>query len=89
MKSTDDSWRRRMVRCASGSLIPLMLWCSLAAAQSQPDQPELNDVHFHLTNYIQEGTDIHDFLKIMGTKVGRVGAIRNPFATGMVLPEFR
>ncbi|HXX73833.1 MAG TPA: hypothetical protein VEI50_01740 [Nitrospiraceae bacterium] len=33
-------------------------------AQSQPsttDQPELNDVHFHLTNYIQQGTDIHDF----------------------------
>lgn len=32
---------------------------------------ELNDSHFHLTNYIQEGTDIHDFLKIMGDKVGR------------------
>lgn len=32
---------------------------------------ELNDSHFHLTNYIQEGTDIHDFLKIMGNKVGR------------------
>lgn len=32
---------------------------------------ELNDSHFHLTNYIQEGTDIRDFLKIMGTKVGR------------------
>lgn len=31
-----------------------------------------NDSHFHLTNYIQEGTDIHDFLKIMGNKVGRV-----------------
>jgi Amidohydrolase len=29
------------------------------------------DSHFHLTNYIQEGTDIHDFLAIMGTKVGR------------------
>ena len=24
----------------------------------------------HLTNYIQEGTDIHEFLKIMGTRVG-------------------
>jgi Amidohydrolase len=29
------------------------------------------DSHFHLTNYIQEGTDIHDFLNIMGNKVGR------------------
>jgi Amidohydrolase len=33
--------------------------------------PEYNDVHLHLTNYIQEGTDIHDFIKLMGTKVGR------------------
>jgi hypothetical protein len=32
---------------------------------------ESNDSHFHLTNYIQEGTDVRDFLKIMGTRVGR------------------
>ena len=31
----------------------------------------VNDGHFHLTNYVQQGTDIHDFLKIMGDKVGR------------------
>jgi len=30
-----------------------------------------NDSHFHLTNYVQEGTDIHDYLAIMGDKVGR------------------
>ena len=30
-----------------------------------------NDSHFHLTNYIQEGTDVREFLKIMGTRVGR------------------
>ena len=29
------------------------------------------DSHFHLTNYIQEGTDIHKFLEVMGDKVGR------------------
>jgi hypothetical protein len=33
--------------------------------------PEFNDVHLHLTNYIQEGTDIRDFIKLMGTRVGR------------------
>jgi predicted TIM-barrel fold metal-dependent hydrolase len=55
-----------------------LLWCNLAAAQSRPDQPELNDVHFHLTNYIQQGTDIHDFLNIMGTKVGRVALFGIP-----------
>ena len=30
-----------------------------------------HDSHFHLTNYIQQGTDIHKFLEIMGDKVGR------------------
>src|SRR5262245_56380805 len=46
----------------------LLLGAGLALAA---DDPVVNDSHFHLTNYIQEGTDIHDFLKIMGTKVGR------------------
>src|SRR5580704_16685186 len=78
MTRSYDSWLHRMVRFAFGSVIPLVVWCSLAAAQSQPDQPELNDVHFHLTNYIQEGTDIRDFLKIMGTKVGRVALFGIP-----------
>jgi hypothetical protein len=35
-------------------------------------------VHFHLTNYIQQGTDIHDFLKIKGTEVGRVSLFGIP-----------
>jgi hypothetical protein len=30
-----------------------------------------NDSHFHLTNYIQQGTDIRKYLEIMGDKVGR------------------
>lgn len=30
-----------------------------------------HDSHFHLTNYVQEGTDIRDMLKIMGDKIGR------------------
>jgi predicted TIM-barrel fold metal-dependent hydrolase len=59
--------------------VPLLLCCTLAAAQSDSsDKFELNDGHFHLTNYIQEGTDIHDFLKIMGTKVGRVALFGIP-----------
>jgi hypothetical protein len=38
----------------------------------------VNDSHFHLTNYVQQGTDIHDFLRIMGTKVGRVALFGIP-----------
>src|SRR4026209_2868755 len=49
----------------------------VAAAQSR-DSYEVNDTHFHLTNYIQEGIDIHDFLKIMGTKAGRVALFGIP-----------
>jgi predicted TIM-barrel fold metal-dependent hydrolase len=33
--------------------------------------PEFHDVHFHLTNYIQEGLTAERFLQIMGTRVGR------------------
>src|SRR5579864_2056832 len=61
-----------------GLAISMLLWCALATAQLPSQQPELNDVHFHLTNYIQQGTDIHDFLKIMGTKVGRVALFGIP-----------
>jgi len=39
---------------------------------------ELNDSHLHLTNYVQQGTDIHDFLKVMGDKVGRVALFGIP-----------
>ena len=42
------------------------------------EDPVVNDVHFHLTNYIQKGTDIHEFVKIMGTKVGRVALFGIP-----------
>jgi hypothetical protein len=37
---------------------------------AQPNY-QFNDSHFHLTNYIQEGISIRDFLKIMGTTTGR------------------
>jgi len=40
-------------------------------AQAQQGTPEFHDSHFHLTNYVQEGTDVRAFLKIMGTRAGR------------------
>ena len=43
-----------------------------SAEATKPDTYLFNDSHFHLTNYIQEGTDIHVYLKdIMGDKIGR------------------
>ena len=49
-----------------------------AAVSAQTSPYLVNDSHFHLTNYVQQGTDIHDFLKIMGNKVGRVALFGIP-----------
>ncbi len=40
-------------------------------AQGPGAANEFYDSHFHLTNYIQEGIDVRQFLRIMGTRVGR------------------
>src|SRR6186997_2437330 len=56
----------------------LFLFSNNGFSQGSKDSVLLNDSHFHLTNYIQEGTDIHDFLKIMGNKVGRVALFGIP-----------
>src|SRR5262245_11042583 len=41
------------------------------AAQAAGAANEFDDSHFHLTNYVQQGITPRDFLKIMGTRVGR------------------
>ena len=39
---------------------------------------DFNDSHFHLTNYIQEGLTLPEFLKIMGSKTGRAAVFGIP-----------
>jgi hypothetical protein len=60
----------------------LLLLGSLAAcgmlAQSSNGAFEVNDSHFHLTNYIQEGPRMQEFLQTMGDKVGRVAVFGIP-----------
>lgn len=81
MKST---WRLKHRRTGGFScflITFLLLCCGQASPQSGVSagtEPEVNDSHFHLTNYVQEGTDIHKFLEIMGTKVGRVALFGIP-----------
>jgi predicted TIM-barrel fold metal-dependent hydrolase len=41
------------------------------ARAASPHDYLFHDAHFHLTNYVQQGTDIHAYLEIMGDKVGR------------------
>lgn len=70
--------QRRRIRFTAGIAVLLLLSFHAASPQSKPSEADFNDVHFHLTNYIQEGTDIHTFLNIMGTKVGRVALFGIP-----------
>ena len=53
------------------ALLSLLLAAPGGAASAQTSDYVVNDAHFHLTNYVQQGTEIHDFLRIMGTQVGR------------------
>jgi len=67
-----------LVRCHWLAVAAATCLVSTHSVQAQPNGYEFNDTHFHLTNYIQEGTNIHEFLKIIGTKVGRVALFGIP-----------
>jgi hypothetical protein len=75
------SGQRRVGRQFAWPLTAVLLACNLLSAQAveKTQEPfEVNDSHLHLTNYVQEGTDIHKFLEIMGDKVGRVAIFGIP-----------
>ena len=63
----------------------LSLFSNNSFSQGSKDSVVLNDSHFHLTNYVQEGTDIKKFLEIMGNKVGRVALFGIPQAESIVM----
>jgi predicted TIM-barrel fold metal-dependent hydrolase len=70
----------RATACSSTVLRALLLLpvaaailggATVAARAAPPPDYLFDDSHFHLTNYVQKGTDIHRYLEIMGDKVGR------------------
>ena len=63
------------MRCSSRLAITGAFALTLCAQNSGY---ELNDSHFHMTNYIQEGTNIKALLNMMGDKVGRVALFGIP-----------
>ncbi len=70
------TWFESPLACVLLICAALLAALSITTAQSTSGATQangylFNDSHFHLTNYIQEGTDIHEFLKIMGDKTGR------------------
>ena len=67
------------MRTVVAIIIVLLITAKTSVAQARPNDTYLfNDSHFHLTNYIQEGVNIRDFLKVMGDKAGRVALFGIP-----------
>jgi len=62
--------RLAIALAATFGIAALPLASNAAPAASSPDYL-FHDAHFHLTNYVQQGTDIRKYLEIMGDKVGR------------------
>ena len=57
----------------ASTLVPLLALAPFGGrvAAQEPADAEFHDSHFHLTNYVQEGTDIRDFVAMMGATIGR------------------
>jgi predicted TIM-barrel fold metal-dependent hydrolase len=74
----------RTMRLAVGLFAAALLGGAAAAVAKNGRSPgrapryELDDSHFHLTNYVQEGIELADFLKMMGDRVGRVALFGIP-----------
>ena len=86
------TWAVTGAALAAGVVLggPRAFQATLATAAAPAAAPALfNDSHFHLTNYIQQGPTIDEFLRLMGTKVGRVDAVRHPAAAAVVVRELR
>jgi predicted TIM-barrel fold metal-dependent hydrolase len=57
----------------------LLLGSGISTSIAADSGPLFNDSHFHLTNYIQQGPPLREFLeRTMGTKVGRVALFGIP-----------
>jgi hypothetical protein len=63
------------LQCAQRSLIvgsmAVFLLFTAMPAHSQTENYEFNDSHCHLTNNVQKGPSVRDFLNMMGNRVGR------------------
>ena len=61
---------RLMLAVALISLLP-QTYARDSAVDNDGESALFHDAHFHLTNYIQEGTDIKDFVNMLGSRIGR------------------
>jgi hypothetical protein len=77
--TTMNELASKCVRCSLlAALIAVLFLISAASGWSQSSNYEFNDSHFHLTNNIQQGPGIREFLDMMGNKAGRVAVFGVP-----------
>ena len=65
---------RQKFRIVSATVAGVWTLLTSGAAHAQSGAcaaAKYSDSHFHLTNYIQEGTDVRDYVRMMGTTVCR------------------
>ena len=73
-KLEKDRHSRDFLSKTLGFLLVLTLAATFSIQPAEAEVPanaEFHDSHFHLTNYIQQGISIEDYLAIMGDRVGR------------------
>ena len=73
-KLEKDRHSRDFLSKTLGFLLVLTLAATFSIQPAEAEVPanaEFHDSHFHLTNYIQQGISIEDYLDIMGDRVGR------------------
>ena len=58
------------MQCSTRILLAASL-AALLSTRAEAADCKYNDSHFHLTNYIQEGTDVRDYVRMMGDTVCR------------------
>jgi predicted TIM-barrel fold metal-dependent hydrolase len=65
--------RARVPVCSAGLALISLIGIGSAAAQSATPAAadQFDDSHFHLTNYVQQGPELRDFLQLMGARVPR------------------
>jgi hypothetical protein len=62
---------QRLAMALAVALATLGLGAGQTPALAGASGDDFDDSHFHLTNYVQQGIDVRQFLQIMGTRVHR------------------
>jgi len=73
-KLQEDRYNGRLHSAVLGFALVLSVVLAASSRTAEAEVPAdaiFHDAHFHLTNYVQEGTDMKDLVGMMGSKIGR------------------